>query len=251
MNASQVLAPGASQEVPMLIAAKQLHRCSVEGADGTVGTVKDLLFDGWLWRVRYFDVDTGQLLPGRRVILSPGVIQPVDYAARKLATSFTTEQVKNSPPLENDLPVSRQKEAELAQYYAWGAYWASTESNREEAEGDPRLRSTRAVSGYRIKATDGEIGHVEDFVIDDVAWQIRYLVVDTRNWLPGRKVLVPPEWAQLIDWAAQRVEVGLTRETIEKSPEYDPNTPINRQYEEVFYDYYGRPTYWTKAEHTV
>ena len=237
----------------MLVAAKQLHRCSVEGTDGAVGTVKDLLFDGQLWKVRYFDVDTGQWLPGRRVILSPGAIQAVDYAARKLATALTTEQVKNSPPLESDLPVSRQKEIELAQYYAWGAYWANIEAAREESEegGDPNLRSTRNVSGYHIGATDGEIGHVEDFIIDDADWEIRYLVVDTRNWLPGRKVLIPPGWAQSIEWATQRVEVALARETIEKSPVYDPDTPINRQYEEVLYDYYGRLTYWTEAEHAV
>jgi len=235
----------------MLIAAKQLHRCSIEGADGTVGTVKDLLFDGRLWKVRYLDVDTGHWLPGRRVILAPEVVRAADYAAQKLATSLTAEHVKDSPPLESDLPVSRQKEIELATYYSWGVYWANIEHGPDQDEGDPNLRSTRNVSGYYIQATDGEIGHVEDFIVDDADWEIRYLVVDTRNWLPGRQVIIPPGWAQSIQWEARRVEVALARETIENSPEYDPNTPINRQYEEVFYDYYGRPTYWTEAGHPV
>jgi hypothetical protein len=108
------------------------------------------------------------------------------------------------------------------------------------------------VSGYRIQATDGEIGHVDDFIIDDEAsengpWEIRYLIVDTRNWLPGKSVLIPPLWADSINWDTRHVRVGLTRGMIENSPEYDPAAPINRQYEEVFYDYYGRPRYWTEV----
>jgi len=242
----------------MLIAAKQIRGCSIEGADGTVGTVKDLLFDGRSWKVRYLDVDTGHWLPGRRVILSPEVIRTRDYASRRLATPLTKERVEDSPSLDSHLPVSRQKEIELAQYYAWGAYWANIESTREgnEAESDPNLRSTHAVSGYHIQAVDGEIGHVDDFIIDDEAfegapWEIRYLVIDTRNWLPDKTVLIPPLWAESVDWDTQRVQVGLTQRMIESSPRYDPAAPINRQYEEVFYDYYGRPRYWTEASRTV
>jgi hypothetical protein len=241
----------------MLIAAKQIRGCSMEGADGTVGKVKDLLFDGQSWKVRYVDVDTGHWLPGRRVILSPEVIQTRDYATRQLVTQLTKEQVKSSPPLDSNLPVSRQKEIELAKYYAWGAYWANIDSIRaeKEAESDPNLRSIHAVSGYHIQATDGEIGHVEDFIIDDEGseggpWEIRYLVIDTRNWLPDKSVLIPPLWADSIHWDTRRVEIGLTRELIKDSPEYDASAPINRRYEEVFYDYYGRPRYWTEVSRT-
>jgi len=251
----------AREEGLMLIAAKQVCGCSIEGADGIVGTVKDLLFDGRSWTVRYLDVDTGRWLPGRRVIFSPEVIQAADYAARRLVTRLTKEQVEDGPSFHRDLPVSRQREIELARHYSWGAYWANVafaegeEEGREE-EGNPDLRSTQAVSGYRIQAIDDQIGHVEDFIVDDEAleggpWEIRYLVIDTRNWLPGRHVLVPPLWAESIDWDMQRVEIGLTREMIECSPEYNPGEPINRQYEEVFYDYYGRPKYWTGAGHAV
>ena len=239
----------------MLIASKQIRSCSLEGADGTVGTVKDVLFDGRVWKIRYFDVDTGQWLPGRRVILSPETIQAADYAARKLATTLTKEQVEESPPLTSELPVSRQHEIELARYYAWGAYWANVtaaaEPEPELEEGDPNLRSIRGVSGYHLQATDGEIGHVADFIVDDAEWEIRYLVIDTRNWLPGRHVLIPPGWAQSINWSTKEVELALARDVIEKSPEYDPDAPINRRYEEVFYDYYGRPTYWTGTAHSV
>jgi hypothetical protein len=242
----------------MLVAAKQIHGCSIEGANGTVGTVKDLLFDGQSWRVRYLDVDTGHWLPGRRVLLSPEVIRAPDYAARRLATPLTKDQVENSPSLQSHLPVSRQMEIGLARYYGWGMYWPNIQSTVEgnEAEVDPKLRSTHAVSGYHIQAKDDEIGHVDDFIVDDKAseggpWEIRYLVVDTRNWLPGKHVLVPPLSGESIDWDTERVQVGMTRRMIESSREYDPAAPVNRQYEEVLYDYYGRPRQRREASPTI
>lgn len=242
----------------MLIAASRIRGCSIEGTGNGLGTVKDVLFDRNRWIVRYLDIDTGTWLPGRRVILSPEVILSADYAAQRLGTRLTQEQVENGPPLDHDMPVSRQKEIEMAQYFAWGAYWANVELARGEAkpDGDPDLHSAGAVSGYQVAASDGDIGHVDDFVIDDAGlkggpWEIRYLVVDTRNWLPGRHVLIPPLWADTVDWETRHVRVGMTRQTIEHSPEYDPGTPINRQYEEVFFDYYGRPVYWRPVAHRV
>ena len=235
----------------MLIAESRIRGCSIEGANDEVGTVKDVLFDRKSWTVRYLDVDTGVWLPGRRVILSPAVILSADYAAQRLGTRLTQEQVKNSPPLDQNLPVSRRKEIEMNQYFAWGAYWANIElaSGEAEPDGDPDLHSSGTLSGYRVAASDGDIGHVDDFIIDDAdlegtPWEIRYLVVDTGNWLPGRHVLIPPLWAGSVDWETRHVHVGMTRQMIEHSPEYDPSTPINRQYEQVFFDYHGRPVYW-------
>jgi hypothetical protein len=115
---------------------------------------------------------------------------------------------------------------------------------RERQEGDPHLRSAEAVSGYYVHASDGDVGHVEDFVIDDRDWAIRYMVVDTRNWLPGKKVLVAPEWIGEISWSNSTVQVSLSRRQIENSPEYDPSRPLERPYETSLYDYYGRPRYW-------
>jgi len=242
----------------MLISISRVYGTLLEGTDGRVGTVKDLLFDGDDWKVRYLDVDTGKWLPGRRVILSPNVVHSVDYANHRLAVPLTRQQVADSPPLEAEMPVSRQKEMELARYYAWGAYWANLEAARGEAEsqGTSNLRSTRSVSGYPIRSMDGEIGHLDDFIMDDEAWEngpweIRYLVIDTGRWLPGRHVLIPPLWAESIDWETRRVDVGLTRDLIEKSPEYNPEEPVNRRYEEVLYDYYGRPRYWAGTGHAV
>lgn len=153
----------------MLIAVKRLYGCSIRGLDDHVGTVKDLLFEGSTWKVRYLDVDTGHWLPGRRVILAPSVVQAADYANRLLGVSLTRKQVEDSPPLDAEMPVSRRKEIELARSYAWGAYWANLEAAHAAADmdADPDLRSARAVTGYHIQAMDGEIGHVADFIMDD------------------------------------------------------------------------------------
>jgi hypothetical protein len=111
--------------------------------------------------------------------------------------------------------------------------------------GDPHLRSTQEVLGYYIHASDGDLGHVEDFIVDDDNWTIRYMVVDTRNWLPGKKVLVAPEWITEVSWGESKVYVDLTQDAIKDSPEYDPTETVNRLYEERLYDFYGRPKYWS------
>jgi hypothetical protein len=109
---------------------------------------------------------------------------------------------------------------------------------------DPHLRSVREVTDYRIQAADGSIGHVEDFVAQIDPWVIRYLVIDTRNWLPGRKVLLAPAWVEKVDWPARKVHLAATREVVKNSPEFDPSEPVNREYEVRLHDYYGRPLYW-------
>jgi len=106
------------------------------------------------------------------------------------------------------------------------------------------LRSTREVMGYYLEAMDGQIGHVEDFVIDTAPWHLRYLVVDTRNWWPGKKVLVAPTWVRQVQWDTQQVTVELSRDAIKNSPEFDPTAPLERAYEACLYEHYDRAPYW-------
>ena len=121
----------------------------------------------------------------------------------------------------------------------------STESRRIRICAAPK-----AVTGYNIEATDGEIGHVDGFVVDDEAWAIRYIEVATRNWWPGKKVLVSPAWIERVSWADSKVYVGLSREAIKSAPEYVESMPITREYENRLYAHYGRPPYWLhEAEH--
>jgi hypothetical protein len=244
----------------MLRSLKDLQGYAVHATDGDIGTVHAFYFDDQAWTIRYVVVDTGTWLTGRRVLISPLAFGEADWETQRLYVGLTREQVKNSPSIDLDKPVSRQKEEKLHAYYGWPTYWTGTaalttaytaaavaqQQERSEGTQDQHLRSSREVVGYHIHAINGEIGHVENFIVDDETWIIQYMVVDTRNWLPGRRVLVAPTWVKKIDWAEQEVEVDLHQETIKNSPEYDPSAPVNREYEAQLYDYYGRPKYWTQ-----
>jgi hypothetical protein len=163
--------------------------------------------------------------------------------------------------VDADKPVSRQNELEIHEYYGLGPYWLpggphgvdavteeSVEKKKKPSRGRKRinrhLRSVKEVNGYHIRAADGEIGHVEDFILDDDDWTVRYMVIDTQNWLPGKKVLISPAWVEEVKWPERKVRVDLSRELIKNSPEYDPDEPVNKRFEERLYDYYGRPKYW-------
>ena len=233
--------------------------------DGEIGRCHDFLFDDRSWVVRYMVAKTAKWLPGRKVVISPVFLEQPDWVARQFPLRLTREQIEQSPPLDEHAPVSHQYEINYHQYYALPYYWAgqqlwgaypdpagvvhpipthSTPEVKEVEAKEGHLRSINEVTGYRIAAVDGDIGHVEDFLIDDETWALRYLVVDTRNWLPGRKVLVSPLWLESIRWADKKVYVDLDTESIKNSPEFDPTRPVNRTYETMLYDYYGRPNYW-------
>jgi hypothetical protein len=105
---------------------------------------------------------------------------------------------------------------------------------------DERLKSAKDVAGYHIHARDGQIGHVEDFLFDDVTWAIRYLLVDTSNWIGGRAVLVPPSWAGHIDWIRQELVVKLTRQAIRACPPYVEETGVDSAFEDRLESAYRR-----------
>jgi hypothetical protein len=243
----------------MLRSLKDLLKYDIATTDGEIGVVHDFYFDDLEWRIRYLVVDTGTWLPGKQVLISPVSIGRADWPARQLHLRLTRDQVENSPGIETNEPVSRQHEIDLAKYYAWPYYWGARVGGGAAAaaaladekagspgseQGDPNLRSVKEVTGYRIEATDGEIGHAEDFIGDDEDWSIRYMVVDTRNWLPGKRVLVGPWMIQSIRWDESKVHVNLPRELVKDAPEYDSSAGVNHEYETRWYDYYGRPHEW-------
>lgn len=247
----------------MLRSCKELQGYAIEATDGDIGRVAGFLFDDQQWVIRYLVVNTGPWLLGREVLVSPIALGHAKWSEQRLPVHLTREQVKSCPPIESNRPVSRQYERAFHDHYAWAYYWGGPglwglgtdpralaswtgETDQQaEPEGDHHLRYTREVLGYHIRATDDAIGHVEDLIIDDNTWAIRYMVVDTRNWLPGKEVLISPKWVREVSWSKSVVHVDLSREAIENSPEFDPSSPVNREYEERLYDYYGRPTYWT------
>jgi hypothetical protein len=252
----------------MLRSTWDLVGSKIDAVDGSIGSVHDLLFDDTAFAVRYLHVDTGGWLPGRQVLISPEAVDQAELGEEAVPVDLTKEQVKDSPGIATDKPVSRQHEQALADYYGWVPYWSPTTlpmaswasemharkelqaeaAGGEDASFDPHLRSMRALRGYAVSASDGSVGQLDDFILDTEAWLFRYLVVDVGHWLAGRRVLVAPDWMDPIDWEKSKVHLNLTREEIKGSPEFDPRTPVNRRYELRLYDYYGRPAYWQKGD---
>ena len=253
----------------LLTNANQLKGLTIRATDGDLGIVDQFYFDDEIWAIRYLTVDTGGWLTGRQVLVSPFSILNVDWPARRLDVTLTKKQVENSPDIDTHQPVSRQHEAAYLGYYGYPFYWggpylwgasyspigfvaptavsAETLANTAQRESaDSHLRSNEAVTGYSIEATDGEIGHVAGFVVDDEGWAIRYIEVATRNWWPGKKVLVSPEWIERVSWANSKVSVALSRDAIKNAPEYAETSPITREYENRLYFHYGRPPYWLR-----
>ena len=245
----------------MLRSADELIGYRISATDSEIGKAADFLFDDNEWRIRHLVVDTGKWLSGRKVLLSPQSVSEPDWKRGAIPVSLSSEKIKNSPSIDADRPVSRQQELELFRYYAWTPYWdpgmlgpvpepsgisVPNKPGRVTENDDPHLRSVKSVQGYHVLADDGEIGHISDFVVEDENWIIRYAIVDTRNWLPGRKVLVSPWWFKEINWPRRKAMTDFKREDIRNSPEYNPEYPVNREYEELLYDYYGRPAYWSR-----
>jgi len=205
--------------------------------------------------------DTGEWISFRQVLISPHALRAIDAKAKDIGVDLSKKQIEDSPPLASDKPLSRQFEEDYYDHYGWPDYWSGphmwgshrtpvgareepTKASRDRKTGDPHLRSARAVAGHQVQATDGEIGHVEDFIVDDETWAIRYLIIDTGNWWPGKKVLISPRWIERVSWPESKVIVSLSREDIRHSPEYTDASPLTRDYEAKLHGHYNRQGYW-------
>jgi hypothetical protein len=245
----------------MLIKAKTVEGYKLDSLDGEIGKVEQFYFDDQYWVIRYLVAGTDDWLTGRQVLISPCALVAVIEADQHIAIDLTRKQIEESPSLDSDKPVSRHFEEAYYEYYGWPAYWSGPNmwgpyrhivrdrekraaSPQAERMWDSHLRSTRAVSGHDIQATDGEIGHVEDFIIDDETWAIRYLVVDTENWQPGKKLLIAPQWIERVSWAESKVFVNLTREAIQQSPEYAEASLPTPEYEARLLRHYHTQGHW-------
>jgi hypothetical protein len=197
------------------------------------------------------------------VLISPYSLTGIDSSDEKVSVQLTKKEVEDSPSIGMDEPVSRQYEDAYNGYYGFPNYWGGSymwggnpslmrDRSRwgvaaAEAKGwDRHLRSTHEVTGYHVHAPDGEIGHIDDFIIDGETWAIRYLVVATKNWWPGKKVLISPKWIESVSWDAGEVVIGLNRETIKAAPEYTEKSLLTRDYETGLHGHYNREGYWVE-----
>lgn len=253
----------------MLRSVKTMEGFSIRAIDGEIGKLHEFYFDDHTWTIRYIIVDTGSWLAEKLVLIAPDAFKAVNMEERFVELSLDKQQIADSPEIDKDKTVSRQKEAELIGHYGWPMYWTGIggptigafppannaitkteneiqEMRRNEDQNDPNLRSTHTVIDYWIHASDGHIGHVEDFLLDENTWSIRYLIVDTKNLLPGKKVIIAPDWIKKIVWTESAVHLKVTKEEVRNSPEYDPSQPVSRKYETEIHEHYRKEKYWEK-----
>lgn len=247
----------------MLRDVNDLYGISVAATDGLIGAVRDCYFDDQDWTIRFFVVETGSWLDGRKVLIPPIALHSLDWASKAISASMTRNQVKRSPEVDTTKPVSRQHEVEQSGYYGFPLYrgelelWGNgprpgislagyqevalphlprdTESVvdaqvklRRDRGDDPHLRSAKAIQRYHIHAIDGDIGHLDSLLADDERWDIRYLVVNTSDWWLGHQVLVAPPSIIDINWIEAAVSVGLMRQSVKDAPGYDADVLANR-----------------------
>jgi hypothetical protein len=258
----------------MLEVISALEGYAIDASDGRIGTVDDFLFDDETWKVRWLVVDTGAWLTDRRVLLHPSAIAGSDYERESLTVKLTKAQVQASPDIRQDEPVSRQMESQLYKYYGWDPLWGggypwgggligahaaaialplsapaylggSRDGSHEGVAlhegGDPHLRSVAEVTDYHINATDGDIGHVENFIIESATLDIRYLIIDTKNWWSGKHILMSPDAVKRINWSDRHVQLNVTRDQVKASPPWDPLDLMNQTAMKRLHAHYG----WT------
>lgn len=262
----------------MFRSVKSLKNMLVEATDGYLGKIEEFYFDDQSWAIRYLVVEIGPILSKKKKLLSPAAF--VGPRSEGFVVNITTEQIRESPDIDTDKPISRQKELKLHDYYNWPYYWnypiytnafgaplfsgyggafdpAALSSDRYYIEKDREIRdqqlqqsnesgmrSTNEIIDYAVKANNTDIGYVDDFLIDDDQWVLRYSIINTDGFLSGRKVILGSHWAQKIEWASKSVFFDIEPDLIKNGPPYDKDMVLSREYETRLSDYYHRPYYW-------
>jgi uncharacterized protein YrrD len=250
---------------------------TIKGTDGEIGKVEEFYFDDHTSTIRYMVVKTGGWFSGKRVLISPEAFQKAEWESKTFSVNLTLNEIKNSPDIDTEKPVSDQHEELMRRYYAWPSYygyrmyglnglgmlndigWGYSEFGEsavekeiqemkaiEHVNDNSHLRSTQEVIGYDIHATDGSIGEVEDFIVEDTTWKIHFLVVETGNWFSEKKVLISPMWIKNVKWQEQEITINHSKDEVKNSPEYDSSQPINDLYEHSLNDYYRKENYYYK-----
>lgn len=240
----------------MKIGLKSFLDFTLGASDGEIGTIKEMYFDDQTWKVKYFVVETGSWLLGRIVLISPEALLELDWENAVYHTNLSIKEIKESPDVNTQLTVSsyevaKDRESHPEHFYLGmatagilfpPAYVPQSEPKEEKEQTlqeEHHLRSSKTVNGYKIHATDGEQGEVDDFVIDTADWRIEFLVVDTGVLFSSRKLILLPENITEISWSTSRVIVNIPVETLNNSQEFDEKAPVNVVYEKNLRDYYG------------
>ncbi|TNE45168.1 MAG: PRC-barrel domain containing protein [Deltaproteobacteria bacterium] len=245
----------------MLRSVKELKGYTIQAQDGPIGSCQDLLFDERDFQVRYLLVDTGEWLPGRKVLIAPVFCYKPDWSTQTIPVGLTKEQIQDSPELSDHEPISHQYQKQHSLFYARFpvttptmsamAHWPymmphvatppRPKADEEAYEVDGFLRSCREVIDYELHTPDDKVGYLYDWILEDDTWSLPFLVLDTRKWLPGHQALVKTSAANYVSWHDHELRLNMTAEEVEECPSYHPSHPINQQVETRRYDYLGRP----------
>jgi uncharacterized protein YrrD len=204
---------------------KELIGASVLATDGEIGSIRNFLLDDRSWMICYVVVDVGTWYKRRDVVLPIAAVEQPDWTKRIFHVRLTKAQVRDSPDVDTEKPVSRQQEIAMKEYWGKMAYWVSTEleggalipTGRKypvHTKEDPDLRSAWGLTGYEVWATDGEIGRLEGFIMDESSWHLGYLDVKAGDWLLNRSVLIPTRWIESVSWADCQVNLHHSRDGI-------------------------------------
>ncbi len=227
----------------MLTKVKKLKGYKLECLDGEIGKAEEFYFNDQTWAIRYLVVDTGLWIIRRQLLISPKSLLGVDLEKQHIIVKLTKKQIEDCPASSSDKPVSRHFEEDF--FVSLGVPLDWDNQGQGPDVWDPHLRSTHDVCGHRLHAEDRDIGHVDDFIVDAASWTIRYLVIETGDWWPEKKVLISPEWIERISWNQGKVFVNVSSTTIKLSPEYSEDALLSRDYETKLHSHYGRNGYWT------
>lgn len=257
----------------MLRKLSSLKGFKVEGKGEELGKIEDFYFDEDYFTLRYLLIDTGSWLKDEKTLISTDALEEIDYQSKKLKVNLNTETLKEGPSLEKNKPISQIMEEKLTEHFNWPVYWIAPTSNisriakenkrkeeissfnnQAEEENDmsdrkkeSNLRSFDEIKGYYLKTDDKEFGHLKDLFVDEENWLIRYLLIDTCNFLPCKDVLIAPEWIIDISWNQRNIHVNKTKKEIKKAPAYKEEKSelsVNRDYEKNLYDHYNEKGYW-------
>jgi len=244
----------------MLRQIRELGTYRLHATDGDIGHLEQFYFDDRDWKIKYFVVDIGTWLHGKKVLMSPSAIIGVDAPTKTINAAFTKQQVQESDDVGTHKPEGLEQPHDYSLYLGWPYYLglnALTDSDsgpvigmaRDLEKGktsehsfhqtyDEHLRSSKVVSRYHVMAVDGEIGQIEDGIVDDQTWTIQYVVSTVRNWWSAKKVLLPTEWILWVSAAESNVYVSLTRNNIATAPAFDSEKPLTGDVEIALYNHY-------------
>tara|TARA_R110002020_G_scaffold58372_4_gene160055 strand:+ start:19205 stop:19948 length:744 start_codon:yes stop_codon:yes gene_type:complete len=245
----------------MYVSFTDLRNAGVVNGDSHLGDVSDLYIDERTWRTDYIVIDTGGWFSSHAVLVAPDRITSVEPENRALTTPLTREDIEQAPAASTEKTVGDVISTDWfvaagQPFYAAAGYMAVLPPAIQRkpagygAPGDPEavsegeevhLRSGREILGYGIEAADGTIGSVSDLILDPKDFRVALIAVDTGNWLPGRVVVLDPQWARSVSWTDRTVSFDKTRQEIEDAPALAELSGLERSYEADLYRYYGYP----------